>query len=86
MIVLKDGKTKPPAGGIFWTAWLLPTDTLSGNWDIPEKELSHMSIYGSNATLPGGSPPSAVPLPASVWLLSSAIFGLFSVSHRRKSC
>jgi len=99
LIVLKGGRSgkgnsSDPADAVFWTASLISTDTLSGTWEMTSKDLSHMTVYGTNELLtlssgiqvaPSSVNLSAVPVPAAVWLFASALLGLTSISRQRKA-
>jgi len=92
LIVLKTGRDS--ATNIFWTASLLSAETITGDWSMASKELSHMTVYGSNELLtlstgiqvaPSKVSVSAVPVPAAVWLFASALLGLTGISRQRKA-
>jgi len=99
LIVLKGGRSgkgnsSDPADAVFWTASLISTDTLSGTWEMTSKDLSHMTVYGTNELLtsssgnqvaPSSVTLSAVPVPAAVWLFASALLGLTGISRQRKA-
>ncbi|KJV07865.1 hypothetical protein [Methylocucumis oryzae] len=86
-IVLKDGGTKFDEGSVFWTAWLLKQGDTTGTWAMPDKALSHMSLYGvecTNSVCGGGdNPPPSVPVPAAVWLFGSGLVGLVGTARRK---
>jgi hypothetical protein len=79
-LVLKDGNKN----GIFYTAWLLQEGTSSGSWKMPDKNLSHMTIYGSQTDLAADNPP-AVPVPAAVWLFGSGLLGLLGAARKKSA-
>ncbi|MCL7422975.1 MAG: hypothetical protein M8364_18955 [Methylobacter sp.] len=83
-LVLKDGRTGRPPNGIFYTAWLLVEGSISGTWAMPDKDLSHMSLYGSNINI-GGDEPPAVPVPAAVWLFGSGLLGLIGAARKKSA-
>jgi len=99
LIVLKGGRSgkgnsSDPADAVFWTASLISTDTLSGTWEMTSKDLSHMTVYGTNELLtlssgiqvaPSSVSFSAVPVPATVWLFASALLGLAGISRQPKA-
>jgi hypothetical protein len=79
-LVLKDGNKD----GVFYTAWLLQEGISSGSWAMPDRNLSHMTIYGSNTDLATDNPP-AVPVPAAVWLFGSGLLGLIGAARRKSA-
>jgi hypothetical protein len=71
LIVIKDGKTSP--NNVFWSAYLVnPTDS-SGNWDLGQKSLSHLSVYGIQS----------VPEASATLLLSIALGGVAFLGRKK---
>jgi hypothetical protein len=87
-VVLKASNT--------WYGYLLENESLDasgsrdGTWEVTFlngggqiPDLSYLAVLGRPAE--GGIPPAAIPLPASVLLLGSAIAGLGTIGRRRRS-
>ena len=79
MIVLKDGAVINPddSNTYYWFAYLLNEGVNSGTWTYPkEKEISHLSVYGSTTGVP-------VPEPATILLLGAGLLGLVGYNRKR---
>jgi hypothetical protein len=61
-----------------YEAVLLTAGSLKGTFDLGKQDLSHATLWGTNAI-----PPAAVPLPAAAWLFGSALLGMAGVGYRR---
>lgn len=57
-----------------WAAFLLPVGVTSGTWAISSQGLSHIVLYGKV---------TAVPVPAAVWLLGSALVSVGAAGRRK---
>ena len=64
-----------------------PGEPIIGGWDL--KKNAAAAFFGSPEVLQGlilaGPAPSAVPVPASVWLFASGLLGLVGVARRKKA-
>lgn len=71
MITFKGGSSN-------YEAVLLTAGSLTGTFNLGRQDLSHATLWGTNAI-----PPAAVPLPAAAWLFGSALLGMAGVGYRR---
>ena len=77
MLAVKDGRIDmPPAGegdeDIWYSAYLVGSGDMSGDWDTGGKDISHMTVYGS-----------PIPEPGTLLLFGSGIAGLFYVRRKK---
>ena len=71
-------------GGVGTAVYLYETATFTGGNDANVYASADEIVVNANGTITGlTSSPSAVPLPAAIWLLGSGVLGLFGIGRRR---